>query len=474
MEEDLTPQRIVEELDKYIIGQQKAKRAVAIALRNRYRRKQLCEDLREEVIPKNILMMGPTGVGKTEIARRIALLVKAPFLKVEATKFTEVGYVGRDVDSMVRDLLQTAVRMVEAEKMQEVQERAEEVALERIADILMPRRARRSLRGGNPFESILRALSEAEDEKEEPETLAEKERRERDRRMRAKLLERVRSGAMDEEKIEIEVEQSSPSMPFVQVFGPQGMEEMGMDLPDMLRGMMGGRRRTIQVTIREAKAILAQEAARELIDREQVIGEAIRRTEESGIIFIDELDKIAGREQGYGPDVSREGVQRDLLPIIEGSTVMTKFGSVRTNHILFIAAGAFHVSKPSDLIPELQGRLPIRVELDSLTEHDFVRILTEPQNALTKQYEALLATEGVQLKFTDDAIREVASVAAHVNATNENIGARRLHTIMERVLEEISFSATQLAGQTVTITAEYVRQQLSDILRSEDLSRYIL
>lgn len=474
MEEDLTPQRIVEELDKYIIGQQKAKRAVAIALRNRYRRKQLPDDLREEVIPKNILMIGPTGVGKTEIARRIALLVKAPFLKVEATKFTEVGYVGRDVDSMIRDLVQTAVRMVEAEKMQEVQERAHELAIERIVDQMMPRRARRPVRGSTAFESLLRALYEEDKEEEEPTSLAAKERRERENRMRAKLKERVQSGAMDEEMIEIEVDQSAPSMPFVQVFGPQGMEEMGLDLPDMLRGMMGGRRRTTQVTIREAKQILTQEVARELIDREQVISEAIRRTEESGIIFLDELDKIAGREQGHGPDVSREGVQRDLLPIIEGSTVMTKFGAVRTNHILFIAAGAFHVSKPSDLIPELQGRLPIRVELDSLTEHDFVRILTEPQNALVKQYKALLATEGVQLEFTEDAIREVAAVAAQVNATNENIGARRLHTIMERVLEEISFRASELAGQTITITAEYVRERLADILRSEDLSRYIL
>lgn len=472
MEENLTPQRIVEELDKYIIGQQKAKRAVAIALRNRYRRKLLAEDLREEVIPKNILMIGPTGVGKTEIARRIATLVKAPFLKVEATKFTEVGYVGRDVDSMVRDLVQIAVRMVEAEKMQEVQERAEEVAIRRIVDRLMPRRGRRPQQSGTPLEQLFRTFYD--ESEEEPTTLAEKERRERERRMREKLIERVRSGVMDNEKIEIEVEQTTPSLPFLQVFGPQGMEEMGIDIPDVLRGMMGGRYRTTEVTIAEAKKILTQEAARELIDREQVIREAIRRTEESGIIFIDELDKIAGREQGYGPDVSREGVQRDLLPIIEGSTVMTKFGAVRTNHILFIAAGAFHVSKPSDLIPELQGRLPIRVELDSLTEKDFVRILTEPQNALVKQYKALMATEGVQLEFTDDAIHAIAEVAAQVNTTNENIGARRLHTVMERVLEDISFRASELAGQTVTITAEYVRQQLADVLRSEDLSRYIL
>jgi ATP-dependent HslUV protease ATP-binding subunit HslU len=476
-DEDLTPQQIVAELDKYIIGQQKAKRAVAIALRNRYRRKRLPEDLREEVIPKNILMIGPTGVGKTEIARRIALLVKAPFLKVEATKFTEVGYVGRDVDSMVRDLVQTAVRMVESEKIEEVQPRAAEMAIERIVDRLMPRRSRRTLEASTPFERLFRALYEEEakaEPEEEPTTLAAKERRERERRMREKLAERVRSGAMDDEKISIEVEQPGAPMPFVQVFGPQGMEEMGLDIPDMLRGMMGGRRRTVQVTIREAKHILTQEAARELIDREQVISEAIRRAEESGIIFIDELDKIAGREQGYGPDVSREGVQRDLLPIIEGSTVMTKFGAVRTNHILFIAAGAFHVTKPSDLIPELQGRLPIRVELDSLTEQDFVRILTEPQNALVKQYRLLLATEGVDLEFTDDAIREIAAIAAQVNTTSENIGARRLHTVMERVLEDISFRASELAGQKVTITAEYVRERLADVLRSEDLSRYIL
>ncbi len=475
MEDDLTPQRIVEELDKYIIGQQKAKRAVAIALRNRYRRKLLPEDLRDEVIPKNILMIGPTGVGKTEIARRIALLVKAPFLKVEATKFTEVGYVGRDVDSMIRELLQIAVRMVEAEKIHEVRERAEDLAVQRIVDHLMPRRSRRQPRGSTSFENLMRALwQEEENDEDEPTTLAEKERRERERRMREKLAERVRSGSMDDETVEIEVEQSSPSTPFVQVFGPQGMEEMGLDLPDLMRGMMSRRKRTTQMTIREAKQVLAQELARELIDRDQVVSEAIRRTEESGIIFLDELDKIAGREQGYGPDVSREGVQRDLLPIIEGSTVMTKFGAVRTNHILFIAAGAFHVTKPSDLIPELQGRLPIRVELDSLTEHDFVRILTEPQNALVKQYRALLATEGVTLDFSDDAIREVAAIAARVNTSAENIGARRLHTIMERVLEEISFRASELSGQQVTITAEYVRERLADVLRSEDLSRYIL
>lgn len=484
MEEELTPSQIVAELDKYIVGQKDAKRAVAIALRNRYRRRKLGEDLRNEVIPKNILMIGPTGVGKTEIARRLATLARAPFVKVEATKFTEVGYVGRDVDSMVRDLAQVAVRMVESEKMAEVAEQAEARAIDRIVDILLPYRGRKkrsdeerdsaemfrqtlgSIFGGKV---TTRVYPEPEPEEEDEE---EKRRRERHARLQARLREEVRSGARDEEYIEIEVEQSH--MPFLQVFSPQGMEEMGMDLQSAFGSIMGRSKKQRRVTIREARQLLAQEEARAMIDHDAVVREAIERAEQTGIIFVDELDKIAGRESGHGPDVSREGVQRDILPIIEGSTVATKYGPVSTNHILFIAAGAFHVSKPSDLIPELQGRLPIRVELESLNEADFKRILTEPKNALIRQYTALLATEGVTLEFTEDAIEEISRIAARVNQQSENIGARRLHTVMERLLEEVSFAAPDLAPKHVLIDREYVQARLENIARDEDLSRYIL
>jgi len=475
--EDLTPRQIVAELDKYIIGQQKAKRAVAIALRNRTRRKMLVSDLKDEIIPKNILMIGPTGVGKTEIARRLAALVNAPFIKVEATKFTEVGYVGRDVDSMIRDLVQLAVRMVENEKVAQVQERAQELAVERIVDILEPpgdggRREENPLRdamenfsqlfGGH----IRRSPAPPEDSE------ATRIKSEQKERIRARLRDQVRSGAMNDHQITIEVEDSAT--PVMQVFSPQGIEEMGMDIRDMLGSMMPRRTRPKRTTIGEAKRLLTVEEARKLIDFDEVKQEAVERVEQSGIIFLDELDKIAGREKGTGPDVSREGVQRDLLPIIEGSTVITRYGPVRTNHILFIAAGAFHISKPSDLIPELQGRLPIRVELDSLDEEDFKRILIEPKNALTKQYKALLSTEGVNLEFSEDGIAEIARVAAQVNSQAENIGARRLHTVMERVMDEISFSAPENAGETFVIDAAYVRQALGDIVRNEDLSRYIL
>ena len=478
--ENLTPRRIVEELDKYIVGQDKAKRAVAVALRNRYRRRQVQDELRDEIIPKNILMIGPTGVGKTEIARRLANLTAAPFIKVEATKFTEVGYVGRDVDSMVRDLVQLAVRMVENENIEEVRERAVETALDRILDIIEPpaRRRRQPPRQpwmealGNIFPGVYQEPQEQEPQTEAAET-DYRATAERKQRIREKIRQQLRDGFLDDRRIEIEVEESTS--PFFQVFTQQGMEEMGVDLPGALGSMMPKRKKTRTVTVAEAKQILADEAAREMIDQDQVTRDAIERTEQAGIIFVDELDKIAGRERGGdgGPQVSREGVQRDILPIIEGSTVITKYGPVSTNHILFIAAGAFHVSKPSDLIPELQGRLPIRVELDSLTEEDFVRILTEPRNALVKQYKALLSTEGVQLEFTEGAIGEIARIAADVNSRMENIGARRLQTIVERLLEDVSFAAPDVEKK-ITVDEEYVQRQLEDIVKDEDLSRYIL
>ncbi|MCS6919420.1 MAG: ATP-dependent protease ATPase subunit HslU [Fimbriimonadales bacterium] len=473
--ESLTPRQIVAELDKYIVGQAKAKRAVAIALRNRYRRQQLPPELRDEILPKNILMIGPTGVGKTEIARRLAMLVRAPFVKVEATKFTEVGYVGRDVDSMVRDLTNIAVRMVEQEKMEEVRPKAERRAYEKLVTQILsnterPRRTRR--RDASPFEMIIQMLNQFEEEEDEtpPETESPGEKLDR-RARRRQLMEQLRSGARDQESIEIEVEESLT--PFVQVFSPQGIEEMGLDT-DLLPPFGPRSRSKRVVTIAEAKEIFTQQEARKMIDRSAVIREAIQRVEQTGIIFLDEIDKIAGSGRTVGPDVSREGVQRDLLPIIEGSTVATKYGPVRTDHILFIAAGAFHTAKPSDLIPELQGRLPIRVELESLGAEDFRRILTEPKNALTKQYQQLMATEGVRLEFTEDAIDEIARIAGEVNARTENIGARRLHTVMERLMEDLSFDAPDHAGERVVIDRAYVQAKLADVIKDVDLSRYIL
>ena len=435
--DELTPREIVTELDKYVIGQNDAKRAVAIALRNRIRRQKLEPEMAEEVMPKNILMIGPTGVGKTEIARRLAKLANSPFLKVEASKFTEVGYVGRDVDSMIRDLVEISLDMVREEKLDEVAERAERNAEERVLDLIMPPQPEAS-------ESI--------------------------ERTRDKLRERLRAGKLDDRTVEIDVKEQGPKFEFFNMGG----EEMEASIKDMLPNLFGGRTRKRKMRVSEAYEYLVQEEEHKLIDMDQVTRIAIERVERNGIIFLDEVDKIAGREGGHGPDVSREGVQRDILPIVEGTTVNTKYGFVRTDHILFVAAGAFHVSKPSDLIPELQGRFPIRVELKPLTEEDFVRILREPKNALIKQYEALLDTEGIRLQFTDDAIVELASTAAKVNRDMENIGARRLHTILERVLEEISFSGPDLKKKNVKIDAVYVRGQLADIVKDQDLSKYIL
>lgn len=474
--ESLTPRQIVAELDKYIVGQSKAKRAVAIALRNRYRRQQLSTDLRDEILPKNILMIGPTGVGKTEIARRLAMLVHAPFVKVEATKFTEVGYVGRDVDSMVRDLTNIAVRMVEQEKIEQVRPKAQRRAYEKLVSLLIDkgdRPKRRGRRESTPIEMLFQMLNQMGEELQEAhaeETEVSEEKTDR-RTRRRQILEQLKSGSLDQENIEIEVEENLT--PFVQVFSPQGIEEMGLDT-DLLPPFGPRSRSKRVVTVAEALDIFTQQEARKMVDRTAVISEAIQRVEQTGIIFLDEIDKIAGSGRAVGPDVSREGVQRDLLPIIEGSTVTTKFGPVRTDHILFIAAGAFHTAKPSDLIPELQGRLPIRVELESLGSEDFRRILTEPQNALIKQYQQLMATEGVQLEFTEDAIEEIACIAGEVNTRTENIGARRLHTVMERLMEDLSFDAPDHAGERIVVDRAYVQAKLADIVKDTDLSRYIL
>ncbi len=447
MKDTLTPRQIVQELDKYIIGQQKAKRAVAIALRNRWRRQRLTEDLRDEVMPKNIIMIGPTGVGKTEIARRLAKLVQAPFLKIEASKFTEVGYVGRDVDSIIRDITEIGINMVKNEMSEEVQEKAAALAEERLLDLLLP-----PVRTAAGFDQPTA------------------EQQEQHKHTREKLRQQFREGKLDDRLVELE--QKEKVMPFG-IISNVGMEEIEMNLKEMLGGLLPEKTKRRKVKVPDALHLLVQEEAAKLIDMDKVIKEALQRVEQSGIVFLDEIDKIAGRES-HGPDVSREGVQRDLLPIVEGSTVTTKYGPVRTDHILFIAAGAFHVSKPSDLIPEMQGRFPIRVELESLGKAEFIRILTEPQNALIKQQVALLATEQVALSFSKDAIEEIAAIAAHVNERTENIGARRLHTILERLLDEISFEAPEKKDSSFPIDSAYVRSVLAEITKDEDLSRYIL
>jgi len=451
--DQLTPRQIVQELDKYVVGQKNAKRAVAVALRNRIRRLKLPPEMAEEVAPKNIIMIGPTGVGKTEIARRLARLSNSPFTKVEASKFTEVGYVGRDVESMVRDLAEIAVDMVREERLYEIQDKAEENAEEKLLDLLLP-----------PIRPV---KAEEEGSGPTPEKPASDFRATRE-----KLRNQLREGKLDNRSVEIEVREKM--FPTFEIISGSGMEEMDINVKDMLPGLFGGRTRKREMKVPEALEYLIQEEEQKLVDMDQVGRSAVERTEQAGIIFIDELDKVAGREGGHGPDVSREGVQRDLLPIVEGTAVSTKYGMVRTDHILFIAAGAFHVSKPSDLIPELQGRFPIRVELSSLNHEDFVRILREPRNALLKQYRALLATEGVELEFEDDAVEAIASYSMMVNERTENIGARRLHTIMEKVLDDLLFEAPELSQKKWIVDGDYVRKMLDEIAKDDDISRYIL
>ncbi len=459
--ENLTPQEIVAELDKYIIGQKAAKRAVAIALRNRWRRQHVREDLRDEIAPKNIIMIGPTGVGKTEIARRLARWADAPFLKVEASKFTEVGYVGRDVESMVRDLVELAVNMVKAAEQEKVKTKAQDVAEERLLDILVP------LQSPKDVESDLPQVKQDNGVLE----FSQKESH-RQSRTREKFRELLRKGKLDERYVDLEL--VDRSFPVVEIFSATGLEQLDINLKDMFENMLPKKTKKRKVMVSEARKMLIQEESQKLIDMDKVVRTAVQKAEQSGIIFLDEIDKIAGRETSYGPDVSREGVQRDLLPIVEGSTVPTKYGMVKTDHILFIASGAFNVSKPCDLIPEFQGRFPIRVELDALGTEEFVRILTEPQNALVTQYKALLETEGVALVFEDEAIGEIAEIATQINERTENIGARRLYTVMEKLLDEVSFEAPHLKEKRVVIDAHYVQKRLSDIVKDEDLSRYIL
>ncbi|GAB4337743.1 MAG: ATP-dependent protease ATPase subunit HslU [Calditrichia bacterium] len=459
LEKELTPRQIVEELDKYIIGQNAAKKMVAIALRNRWRRRQVEGRIREEIMPNNIILIGPTGVGKTEISRRLARLAGAPFVKVEASKFTEVGYVGRDVESMIRDLVDIGINMVREEMTQKVQEKARQQAVERVLDLLLPKP-----KGLPPSPAFFGGESDS------AETAAPSGTDHTREKFREKLL----NGELDNRTVELDLPQES--MPMMQIFSPAGMEEMGLNIKELFGNLMPKRMKKRKVTVKEALEILTQEEAQKLIDMDLVVKEAIQRVQESGIVFLDEIDKIAGNSSGssHGPDVSRQGVQRDLLPVVEGTTVMTKHGMVKTDHILFIASGAFHVSKPSDLIPELQGRFPIRVELNSLSTEDFIRILTEPENALIKQYKALLSTEGIELEFTEDAIKEIAETASFVNSKAENIGARRLHTIMSTILEDLLFEASDRQEKKVVIDGEFVKKKLENIIEDEDLRKYIL
>ena len=462
--DSMTPRQIVEELDRYVIGQKDAKRMVAIALRNRWRRQQLSPELREEIVPKNIIMIGPTGVGKTEISRRVSKLADAPFIKIEASKFTEVGYVGRDVESLIRDLTDISVNQVKTVYLETVQHKAEELAQERVLDILLPR---------TPALSTSKPDEEDEEDEEESPDIPSETKPDPQESTRAKLRTQLEKGKLDDRMVEVEVKERG-GLPIGIISNMGGMEDMESNLREMLGGMMPGKRKDRRMKISEALKFFTHEEAQKLIDMEEVTKEAISRTEQSGIVFLDEIDKIAGKEKNQGPDISREGVQRDLLPIVEGCTVNTKHGLVKTDHILFIAAGAFHVAKPSDLIPELQGRFPIRVELEPLTKDDLVRILTEPKNALINQYYALLGTEGISLNFTPDGIEEIAATAVEVNDRTENIGARRLFTIVERLLEEVSFEAQDLPEKEVTINAQYVKDHLQNIVKDQDLSRFIL
>jgi len=468
-EEELTPREMVSELDKYIIGQKNAKKCVAVAIRNRYRRKKLPDSLQDEVMPKNIIMIGPTGVGKTEIARRLARLVNAPFVKVEASKFTEVGYVGRDVESIIRDLVETCIRMVQTRRMQEVGDKAYERAEERIVDLMAPL-PRRENQDKNPLSFLF--TSSSAPQKEEGSEEEFQQRMERVKKERKLIQQRLKKGLMEDEVVEIEVEDKRS--PMLEVFSGQNMEEMGINMQDLFGNMLPSKKKKKKVAVKEARKILQQEEAQKMIDMDAVINEAINQTEQLGLVFLDELDKVTEKEGATGADVSREGVQRDILPIVEGSTVMTKYGPVKTDHILFIAAGAFHISKPADLIPELQGRFPIRVELVSLGREDFRRILTEPDNALIKQYTALLETEGIELKFEPGTLDKIAEIACELNEEMENIGARRLHTILEKLIEDISFDAPDYKHKKVTINEDYVQNKLKNIVKNKDLSKYIL
>ncbi|WP_416150958.1 ATP-dependent protease ATPase subunit HslU [Salipaludibacillus sp. HK11] len=467
MSSSLTPKQIVEKLDQSIVGQNQAKKSVAIALRNRYRRGLLDDMLKEEITPKNILMIGPTGVGKTEIARRLAKLVGAPFVKVEATKFTEVGYVGRDVESMVRDLVETSIRIVQEEKMKSVTVRAEQNANHRLVDYLVPSEKKES-NYRNPFEMLFQGNEDTEQDQSENNQEEETSRRDRRRQVAKKLA----AGELENEEVSVEVEENQSN--FMDMFQGSGMEQMGNNMQDMLGSMMPKKKKKRKLKVKEARKILTEDEAKKLIDMEEVTQEAVTKAEQLGMIFIDEIDKVAGKSQQQSADISREGVQRDILPIVEGSTVITKYGPVKTDHMLFIAAGAFHFSKPSDLIPELQGRFPIRVELNSLTVDDFVRILVEPKHALAKQYQALLGVEGIKLKFSDDAIRRIAEIATEVNEETENIGARRLHTILEKLLEDLSYEASEITMEEIVITPAYVEEKLQSVVKNRDLSQYIL